>query len=253
MTTKEEKDLFQHYDLMPENLSKICEKWSEKEINHGLSYKDCEEFLKECELIGFTFEFGLSSEPYNLRKMTIEERLLHHLHHIPTENLTDEIIEGLKERKDKLTDLIISLDATGEYEEIVQQLEFSRGSMNNLIGIYERADRNLVGYPLLILRNARSANENMNWIKSYLSERAEEISEEQDRLDGLNETILGMVSDSVADLIYYDRKNCEQLKLEEIEESIVNGELSIQDLVDEFEDRLTDEIEKYKKRKSEEV
>lgn len=57
------KDLFETYD----QLSAICNKWSEIEARKGLDYNDCEAFQNECEEIGFTFDFDLSAEPNNLR------------------------------------------------------------------------------------------------------------------------------------------------------------------------------------------
>ncbi|WNH10081.1 hypothetical protein [Thalassobellus suaedae] len=65
------KDLFEYYQDQPENLKKICDKWSEK-INEGLTYKDCELFLNEVENIGYTFDYELSAEPFNLRIMDFE-------------------------------------------------------------------------------------------------------------------------------------------------------------------------------------
>lgn len=62
------KDLFEYYQEQPKILKNICEKWSLKEANNGLNYKDCEQFLNEIEKVGYTFEYDLSAEPYNLQK-----------------------------------------------------------------------------------------------------------------------------------------------------------------------------------------
>ena len=61
-------DLFEHYKKMPKNLAKICDKWGEIQESNGLDYKDCANFLKEVESIGYTFEYGLDAEPLNLHK-----------------------------------------------------------------------------------------------------------------------------------------------------------------------------------------
>jgi hypothetical protein len=60
-------DLFENYIEQPPELSKICEKWGHK-IEKGLSYKQIRKFLDEVEAIGYTFDYYLDAEPYNLRK-----------------------------------------------------------------------------------------------------------------------------------------------------------------------------------------
>lgn len=60
------KDLFEYYNEQPKELKAICDKWQEKSVD-GLSYIDCEGFLKEVEAIGYTFNYYLDAEPYNLR------------------------------------------------------------------------------------------------------------------------------------------------------------------------------------------
>jgi hypothetical protein len=61
-------DLFEHYDKMPEDLKKVCDKWDEYNSTTGLDYNTCSQFLNEIEAIGYTFDYGLDAEPYNLRK-----------------------------------------------------------------------------------------------------------------------------------------------------------------------------------------
>lgn len=63
------KDLFEHYQEQPEPLKAICDKWSDKECKEGLDYNDCKAFLQEVEAIGYTFDYGLDAEPFNLRKL----------------------------------------------------------------------------------------------------------------------------------------------------------------------------------------
>jgi hypothetical protein len=69
------EELFERY----EKLKATCNKWSKIENRKGLDYKDCEAFQKECEKIGFTFDFGLSAEPNNLRAIEINVPLDKHL------------------------------------------------------------------------------------------------------------------------------------------------------------------------------
>lgn len=62
------KDLFEHYQDQPEELKHILINWDEK-INNGLDYIQCEELLKDVEAVGYTFDYELSAEPFNLRKI----------------------------------------------------------------------------------------------------------------------------------------------------------------------------------------
>ena len=67
------KDLFKHYEEQPEELQEICEHYSIKEQAQGLNYNDCATFQKEVEAIGYTFNYGLDAEPFNLRKLDHEK------------------------------------------------------------------------------------------------------------------------------------------------------------------------------------
>ena len=44
-------DLFEDYELLPEELKAVCDKWQQKSAYWGLDYNDCEIFQKECEAI----------------------------------------------------------------------------------------------------------------------------------------------------------------------------------------------------------
>jgi len=56
-------DLFEFYDQQPPELKDICRHYEAGD----LSYQQCEEFLHQVEHIGFTFDYGLDAEPFNLR------------------------------------------------------------------------------------------------------------------------------------------------------------------------------------------
>ena len=62
-------DLFEHYETLPKDASKIYWKYSEIAASEGFDYDVCREYLKEMEALGYTFEYGLDAEPYGLRKM----------------------------------------------------------------------------------------------------------------------------------------------------------------------------------------
>lgn len=57
-------DLFENYEQQPENLKTILKKYENGEFD----YIECENLLKEVESIGYTFEYGLDAEPYDLHK-----------------------------------------------------------------------------------------------------------------------------------------------------------------------------------------
>lgn len=59
-------DLFDHPELMPDEVVAVLEKYSEQEVE---TYEACERLQKELELIGYTIEYGLDACPYNLRKI----------------------------------------------------------------------------------------------------------------------------------------------------------------------------------------
>lgn len=50
--------------------------------------------------------------------------------------------------------------------------------------------------------------------------------------------ILELVEDLVSDFTYYDRKNCEHLTEKQLDEAILNGEVTIDEIVSEFKKHL---------------
>ncbi|WP_292008866.1 hypothetical protein [Chryseobacterium sp.] len=72
-------DLFEDYNLLPEELKTVCDKWQEKAAYRGLDYNDCEIFQKECEAIGYTFDYGLDAEPFDLRPINLGQQLQDHI------------------------------------------------------------------------------------------------------------------------------------------------------------------------------
>ena len=72
-------DLFEDYELLPEELKAVCDKWQEKAAYWGLDYNDCEAFQKECETIGYTFDYGLDAEPFDLRSINLGQQLQDHI------------------------------------------------------------------------------------------------------------------------------------------------------------------------------
>ncbi|WP_312304111.1 hypothetical protein [Chryseobacterium sp.] len=83
-------DLFEDYHLLPEELKAVCDKWQEKAEHLGLDYNDCEIFQKECEAIGYTFDYGLDAEPFDLRPINLGQQLQDHI----TNNQNPEIMRS---------------------------------------------------------------------------------------------------------------------------------------------------------------
>jgi len=58
------KDLFEHYEQLPKAVQKILSKFGEVD-----TYQDCEKMLKALKPHGYTFNYYLDAQPYNLRPM----------------------------------------------------------------------------------------------------------------------------------------------------------------------------------------
>lgn len=69
-------DLFEDYELIPEELKAVCDKWQQKAMHEGLDYNDCAIFQEECEAIGYTFDYGLDADPFDLRAIDPKEQKL---------------------------------------------------------------------------------------------------------------------------------------------------------------------------------
>ena len=63
------RDLFEDNLRQPKELKAIVDKWLNKMDLEGLEYTECETFLNEVKAVGYTFEYGLDAEPFNLRKI----------------------------------------------------------------------------------------------------------------------------------------------------------------------------------------
>jgi hypothetical protein len=64
-------DLFENIDVLPIEVRTVCLKYIEDLANNGLGYEGCKQFLSELEPLGYTFEYGLDAEPYNLREIKV--------------------------------------------------------------------------------------------------------------------------------------------------------------------------------------
>lgn len=60
------KDLFEHYQELPPEIQNILGKYPVQ----GFSYQNCKNLEEELKPHGYIFDWGLSAEPFNLRKST---------------------------------------------------------------------------------------------------------------------------------------------------------------------------------------
>jgi sarcosine oxidase delta subunit len=80
------KDLFNCLEEQPQELQNLFSEIEE------LSYKECESLLKQVEKLGYTFDYGLDSQPYNLRKkQTKREKILEQIELMETIQATAKI------------------------------------------------------------------------------------------------------------------------------------------------------------------
>jgi len=57
-------DLFEHLELLPIEVLSILEKYSQLDE----TYENCANLVYDLEEVGYTCEYYLDAEPYNLRK-----------------------------------------------------------------------------------------------------------------------------------------------------------------------------------------
>lgn len=61
-------DLFEHYNRIPKKIRYIIDSYSHIE---NFTYHNCKTMLKELEANGYTFDYGLDAQPFNLRPQNI--------------------------------------------------------------------------------------------------------------------------------------------------------------------------------------
>lgn len=62
-------DLFEQWESLPANVLAIIEHMNEQQEKGKWDYEDCRHYQEELNKIGYTYDFGLDAEPYNLRKI----------------------------------------------------------------------------------------------------------------------------------------------------------------------------------------
>jgi hypothetical protein len=82
------------FETPPAEISHIINKY----CNDEPSYQTCEKMLKKVSKFGYTFEYGLDGQPYDLRKVTDLEKAINKYCKAKKNDLTyTEILECYKE------------------------------------------------------------------------------------------------------------------------------------------------------------
>lgn len=63
------KDLFENYQELPAQVVSMINSFNERSVVTDDIYANCEQLVKELELLGYTCEYGLDGVPFNLKKV----------------------------------------------------------------------------------------------------------------------------------------------------------------------------------------
>jgi len=58
-------DLFEHYELLPQEVQDILSKYDD----HDETYENCENLKKDLETVGYTCDYYLDAVPFDLKKL----------------------------------------------------------------------------------------------------------------------------------------------------------------------------------------
>jgi len=67
-----EIDMFEHIEDLPKDVQKVLKK-HEKTWDKKDGYKACRDLVEDLEKVGYTCEYYLDAEPFNLHKINLEE------------------------------------------------------------------------------------------------------------------------------------------------------------------------------------
>ena len=59
-------DFFEQYETLPNEVKKIIDKFDEEQL---FTYTTCADLQEELEKVGWTCDYGLSAEPYDLKPL----------------------------------------------------------------------------------------------------------------------------------------------------------------------------------------
>ena len=103
-------DYFENYEQLPEKVQELYFSWG-KRLESGAEYEDLKQMLSEFEANGYTFDYGLDAEPYDLRPIG-EYGEGGEIDELADElaNATDELANQKRSDKDPNSPFILSLE-----------------------------------------------------------------------------------------------------------------------------------------------
>lgn len=161
-------DGFEH---IPQELEKVMEKWQEK-IENGLDYKDCANFQKDCEALGYTFNYGLDAVPFDLRPIAIKEQNINNQNSkiMTTQNKDFDQVKYLKDQLKYLQ--------FGEAEKLHKDLEAGINSSEKEFQIKTSSDKTLPGNTVDFTLNYNKSEKGGIFLNSYQAELKNKKGEE---------------------------------------------------------------------------
>ncbi|ATC35630.1 JAB domain-containing protein [Elizabethkingia anophelis] len=163
-----EPDLFEN---IPEELTTVYEKWQQK-IENGLDYKDCANFQKDCEALGYTFNYGLDAVPFDLRPIDIKEQNINNQNSkiMTTQNKDFDQVKYLKDQLKYLQ--------FGEGEKLHKDLEAGINSSEKEFKIKTSSDKTLPGNTVDFTLNYNKSEKGGIFLNSYQAELKNKKGEE---------------------------------------------------------------------------
>ena len=156
-------DLFEDYQNQPKELAEIVDSYMSKYQDGDFDYVDSRNFLKEVNAIGYTFDYGLDNEPYNLRpisskyalgglfgkaKQSLKPAKLPNLEGKQVSLKNGKMVQVFEQNGSQLSVLELGRIGTGERPHLINISEVDMTSFKNggaLIGNQKRIDMNKNG------------------------------------------------------------------------------------------------------------
>lgn len=165
-------DLFEN---IPEELKTVYDKWQKR--NGSFDYSDCVNFQKECEDLGYTFDYGLDAEPFNLRPIYLEKQIQqdHIINNQNTKIMTTQNTDfnQVQYLKDQLKYLQF-----GEGEKLHKDLETGINAAERHFQIKTSLDKTLPGNTVEFTLNYNKSEKGGIFLNSYIAELKNKKGEE---------------------------------------------------------------------------
>lgn len=151
------------FEQIPQKLEEVMEKWQEK-IDNGLDYNDCADFQKDCEALGYTFNYGLDAVPFDLRPIDIKEQNINNQNSkiMTTQNKDFDQVKYLKDQLKYLQ--------FGESEKLHKDLEAGINSSEKEFQIKTSSNKTLPGNTVDFTLNYNKSEKGGIFLNSYQAE-----------------------------------------------------------------------------------